>query len=91
MESELSAANEARYTAEKQLIESKEAAMEEARKAKAEVEKQLSESREARETTQSELDDLLMVFGDLEEKMTKYKVSWQQGNIISQPVKQVAY
>ncbi|XEV06718.1 hypothetical protein FSHL1_012005 [Fusarium sambucinum] len=73
MESELSAANEARDTAEKHLSEFKKAAKNEAAKAKAEVEKQLSESREARETTQSELDDLLMVFGDLEEKMTKYK------------------
>jgi chromosome segregation ATPase len=73
MESELSAANKARDTAEKHLSEFKEAAKNEAAKAKAEVEKQLSESMEARETTQSELDDLLMVFGDLEEKMTKYK------------------
>lgn len=29
---------------------------------------------QAKETTQSELDDLLIVFGDLEEKVTKYKV-----------------
>jgi uncharacterized coiled-coil DUF342 family protein len=83
MESDLSAASKARDTAEKQLSEFKEAAKEEAVKAKAEVEKQLSESREARETTQSELDDLLMVFGDLEEKMEKYKVSWQRRNISS--------
>jgi ElaB/YqjD/DUF883 family membrane-anchored ribosome-binding protein len=74
MESELSAASKARDIAEKHLSESKEAAKNEVAKAKADVEKQLSESREARETTQSELDDLLMVFGDLEEKMTKYKV-----------------
>ncbi|WXC66749.1 hypothetical protein SNK03_012529 [Fusarium graminearum] len=73
MESELSAANKARDAAEKNLSKLKEAAKEEAAKAKSEVEKQLSELREAREMTQSELDDLLMVFGDLEEKMTKYK------------------
>jgi chromosome segregation ATPase len=73
MESELSAANKARDVAEKHLSEFKEATKEETAKAKAEVEKQLSESMEARETTQSELDDLLIVFGDLEEKMTKYK------------------
>jgi intracellular protein transport protein USO1 len=29
---------------------------------------------EARQSTQSELDDLLMVFSDLEEKVAKYKV-----------------
>jgi hypothetical protein len=28
----------------------------------------------AKDTTQSELDDLLIVFGDLEEKVEKYKV-----------------
>ncbi|KAF4457832.1 hypothetical protein F53441_307 [Fusarium austroafricanum] len=73
MESELSAANKARKLAEKQLSESKEAAKEEVRKARVAAEKQLMESNEARETTQSELDDLLMVFGDLEEKVIKYK------------------
>jgi hypothetical protein len=78
MEMELSAAKEAKDVAEKQLSELKEVAEEEtkeARKAKAAAEKQLSESKEARDTTQSELDDLLMVFGDLEEKVAKYKVS----------------
>lgn len=40
----------------------------------AETEK--GEATKARETTQSELDDLLMVFGDLEEKVAKHKV-WQ--------------
>ena len=64
----MSTANKAREVTERQLSESKEAA-------KVEVDKQLSELREAKETTQSELDDLLMVFGDLEEKVTKYKVS----------------
>lgn len=83
MESELSAANKARDAAEKNLSKLKEAAKEEAAKAKSEVEKQLSELREAREMTQSELDDLLMVFGDLEEKMTKYKVGWQRGDIFT--------
>ncbi|KAM0206749.1 hypothetical protein ACHAQD_012304 [Fusarium lateritium] len=76
METELSAAKEAKDMAKKQMSESKEVAEKEtrgAREAKAAAEKQLSESKEARETTQSELDDLLMVFGDLEEKVAKYK------------------
>jgi hypothetical protein len=68
MELELSTANKAREAAERQLSGAREAA-------KVEADKQLSELREAKETTQSELDDLLMVFGDLEEKVTKYKVS----------------
>ncbi len=36
---------------------------------------QLEEREEQRVATQAELDDLLMVFGDLEEKVEKYKVS----------------
>ncbi|KAF9782027.1 hypothetical protein IL306_011746 [Fusarium sp. DS 682] len=68
MESDLAAANKAKEAAEKQLSESKKVAKEEAKKAREVIEKQLQESNEARETTQSELDDLLMVFGDLEEK-----------------------
>ncbi|KAI1762761.1 p115 like vesicle tethering protein [Hypoxylon sp. FL1150] len=35
---------------------------------------QLEEKEEQKSATQSELDDLLMVFGDLEEKVEKYKV-----------------
>lgn len=42
-----------------------------AKKAKTEKE----EAIKAKDSTQSELDDLLMVFGDLEEKVAKYKVS----------------
>ena len=34
----------------------------------------MSEKEEERKTAQGELDDLLMVFGDLEEKVSKYKV-----------------
>lgn len=34
-----------------------------------------AEATKAKDSTQSELDDLLMVFGDLEEKVAKYKVS----------------
>lgn len=71
MELELSTTNKAREAAEKQLSGSREAA-------KVDADEQLSELREAKETTQSELDDLLMVFGDLEEKVTKYKVSQLQ-------------
>lgn len=33
----------------------------------------MEEKEAARQTTQSELDDLLMVFGDVEEKAEKYK------------------
>ncbi|KAI0156433.1 p115 like vesicle tethering protein [Xylariaceae sp. FL1272] len=38
-----------------------------------EVRAQVKEKEEQRSTTQTELDDLLMVFGDLEEKVDKYK------------------
>ena len=34
----------------------------------------MSEKEEERKIAQGELDDLLMVFGDLEEKVSKYKV-----------------
>lgn len=34
----------------------------------------MAEAGKARDAVQSELDDLLMVFGDLEEKLGKYKV-----------------
>ncbi|KAI1262336.1 p115 like vesicle tethering protein [Xylariaceae sp. FL1019] len=37
------------------------------------VQAQVEEKEEQRSTTQTELDDLLMVFGDLEEKLEKYK------------------
>ncbi|KAJ8063233.1 hypothetical protein OCU04_008467 [Sclerotinia nivalis] len=39
----------------------------------AKVEADLVDKETARQAAQSELDDLLMVFGDLEEKLTKYK------------------
>jgi intracellular protein transport protein USO1 len=39
----------------------------------AKAEKSLEEKEVARQTAQSELDDLLMVFGDLEERCEKYK------------------
>lgn len=35
---------------------------------------QLDEKEEQKAATQTELDDLLMVFGDIEEKVEKYKV-----------------
>lgn len=35
---------------------------------------QTTEANNAKDATQSELDDLLMVFGDLEDKVNKYKV-----------------
>lgn len=39
------------------------------------VEKTLSEESDAKRTAQTELDDLLIVFGDLEEKVARYKVN----------------
>ena len=39
------------------------------------AETSLSEKEEQRAAAQAELDDMLMVFGDVEEKATKYKVS----------------
>ncbi|CCD52389.1 hypothetical protein BofuT4_P079040.1 [Botrytis cinerea T4] len=39
----------------------------------AKAEADLQDKETARQTAQSELDDLLMVFGDMEEKVTKYK------------------
>lgn len=42
-----------------------------------EMEQQLSQKEEERATVQSELDDLLMVFADLEEKAAKQKVCCQ--------------
>lgn len=41
---------------------------------KHQAESALTEATAAREGTQSELDDLLLVFGDLEEKAARYKV-----------------
>lgn len=34
----------------------------------------VKDAKEAKDAVQSELDDLLMVFGDLEEKLAQYKV-----------------
>lgn len=34
----------------------------------------MKDADKAKDAVQSELDDLLMVFGDLEEKLAKYKV-----------------
>lgn len=36
----------------------------------------VKDAEEAKDAVQSELDDLLMVFGDLEEKLAQYKVSY---------------
>ncbi|KAK0706654.1 p115 like vesicle tethering protein [Lasiosphaeria miniovina] len=41
---------------------------------------QLEAKEEERKTVQSELDDLLIVFSDLEDKVTKYKVSYKLGS-----------
>ena len=40
----------------------------------ADKERALAEKDSAKDAVQSELDDLLMVFGDLEDKVSKYKV-----------------
>ena len=40
--------------------------------------KQVEEKEEERKSTQNELDDLLIVFSDMEEKVTKYKVRFTQ-------------
>lgn len=39
--------------------------------------KQFDEKGKEKDATQTELDDLLMVFGDLEEKVEKYKVRYE--------------
>lgn len=36
----------------------------------------MADADKAKDAVQSELDDLLMVFGDLEEKLGKYKVGY---------------
>ena len=41
------------------------------------LQKQLKEKAKEKDATQTELDDLLMVFGDLEEKVEKYKVRYK--------------
>jgi len=56
--------------AEKKIKAAEEASKEAGRNAKAEMEKK----EEEREAAQTELDDLLIVFSDLEEKVAKYKV-----------------
>jgi hypothetical protein len=53
----------------KKAVEEKEAEVKKAKKLAEEKEKE-------RKNAQSELDDLLELFGDLEEKVTKYKVSF---------------
>lgn len=40
------------------------------------AESSLKEAKMSKDSTQSELDDLLIVFGDLEDKMAKYKVGF---------------
>ena len=40
------------------------------------LQKQLKDKTKEKDATQTELDDLLMVFGDLEEKVEKYKVRY---------------
>ncbi|KAI1403280.1 p115 like vesicle tethering protein [Hypoxylon fuscum] len=64
-QSKLKAAEERLTKLEKQLSQ-KDDELEETRT-------QLEEKEEQKTTTQAELDDLLMVFGDLEEKVEKYK------------------
>lgn len=44
----------------------------------------MRKAEEDKKATQNELDDLLMVFGDLEEKVAKYKVSLSLVNSVGQ-------
>lgn len=55
------------------------------------VEVSLAEKERERQVAQSELDDLLMVFGDLEDKTQKYKDRLKQlGEIVSDGEDEVA-
>lgn len=56
-------------------LEQSEKALKETETALSEKQKALNEKEEARNSAQTELDDLLMVLGDLEEKRSKDKVS----------------
>ena len=72
MEEQASAAQTKVAKAEEKIKEmEKQANTAQTKAAKAEADLQDKET--ARQTAQSELDDLLMVFGDMEEKVTKYK------------------
>ncbi|KAK6602024.1 hypothetical protein H4I95_07126 [Botrytis cinerea] len=72
MEEQASAAQTKVTKAEEKIKEmEKQANTAQTKAAKAEADMQDKET--ARQTAQSELDDLLMVFGDMEEKVTKYK------------------
>lgn len=42
----------------------------------------LKQREEERQTAQTELDDLLMVFGDLEDKVARYKVRGLAGDCL---------
>jgi hypothetical protein len=73
---------EERVREEEERVRKMEAEVKEARAAAEKAQKEVKEARkkeeekeEERKSVQSELDDLLEVFGDLEEKVTKYKVS----------------
>ncbi|KAF7890922.1 uncharacterized protein EAF01_010731 [Botrytis porri] len=54
-------------------LQGKETARQAVQNKVAKVEADLQDKETARQAAQSELDDLLMVFGDMEEKVTKYK------------------
>ncbi|KAF5870366.1 putative intracellular protein transport protein [Botrytis fragariae] len=54
-------------------LQDKETARQAVQNKVAKVEADLQDKETARQAAQSELDDLLMVFGDMEEKVTKYK------------------
>ncbi|KAK0635113.1 p115 like vesicle tethering protein [Bombardia bombarda] len=69
LEAKVKAAVESTGGAERRV----KAAEEEARKTKSQLEQKLKEKEEERKTAQDELDDLLIVFSDLEEKVERYK------------------
>ncbi|KAL7924948.1 p115 like vesicle tethering protein [Trichoderma austrokoningii] len=72
LEKQLKTANEKNEELEKQLEDATSEA-EKLRQEVTETKSALKDAEEAKDAVQSELDDLLMVFGDLEEKLAKYK------------------
>ncbi|RFU76120.1 intracellular transport [Trichoderma arundinaceum] len=76
-------ANETKEELEKQLKETREE-IEELRQEATKTELALADKDKAKDAVQSELDDLLMVFGDLEEKLEKYKTRLRElGQVVS--------
>lgn len=75
IEAKLNKESVARTAAEKILSDEKAAAEEKLRKAEEDAQKKISAAEEKAKTVQTELDDLLLVLGDIEDKKKAYKVS----------------